>query len=139
MYFFSFYLSFFLSKFSSLPSLAEKTTPLQESPRDPCQPNPCGLNAQCRVSSDGTPSCSCLTGFIGSPPNCRPECVLNSDCDSQLACINQKCRDPCPGSCGAGAECRVVAHIPNCLCPNGYEGDPFSYCSVKPRKNKKFI
>nr|1OIG_A Chain A, Dumpy, isoform Y len=24
----------------------------------------------------------------------RPECVLNSDCPSNQACVNQKCRDP---------------------------------------------
>lgn len=96
-------------------------------PVNPCQPSPCGPNAQCQVSGDA-PSCSCLSGFIGTPPNCRPECVSNSECASHLACINQKCRDPCPGTCGANAECRVVSHTPNCICIIGYVGDPFSQC-----------
>lgn len=97
---------------------------------NPCDPSPCGPNSRCREIGD-SPSCSCLEGFIGSPPNCRPECVSNGDCSSQLACINQKCKDPCPGSCGANAECRVVSHTPNCICLPGYNGDPFSYCNIQ--------
>lgn len=110
--------------------------PPPASPRDPCQPNPCGANAVCRVGPDGGASCSCLAGYSGQAPYCRPECVSNSDCPSSQACVNQKCRDPCPGSCGSGAECRVLNHVPNCVCPSGYTGDPFSYCSVTPRKHR---
>jgi hypothetical protein len=86
------------------------------------------------VSGD-TPSCSCLLDYTGSPPNCRPECVSNSECASHLACINLKCRDPCPGSCGTNAECRVVSHTPNCVCPSGFTGDPFIQCLVQQSKN----
>lgn len=96
-------------------------------PANPCQPSPCGANAQCREVG-GAPSCSCLPEFIGTPPNCRPECVSNSECANNLACINQKCKDPCPGSCGANAECRVISHTPNCVCVPGYEGNPFVQC-----------
>lgn len=98
---------------------------------NPCQPSPCGPNSQCREVGDA-PSCSCLPEFIGSPPNCRPECASNSECSSNLACINQKCKDPCPGSCGANAECRVVSHTPMCICIIGYIGDPFSQCFPQP-------
>ena len=52
-----------------------------------------------------------------------------------MACMNQKCRDPCPGSCGANAECRVVSHTPMCVCPSDYTGDPFTQCTSRPRKN----
>ncbi|CAH1999190.1 unnamed protein product [Acanthoscelides obtectus] len=48
-----------------------------------------------------------------------------------LACINQKCKDPCPGICGQNAECRVVSHTPNCVCQPGYFGDPFTLCSIQ--------
>lgn len=96
---------------------------------NPCQPSPCGANSQCRVSND-SPSCSCLPEFIGSPPNCRPECISNDECLPSLACINQKCTDPCPGSCGVNADCRVVSHTPNCVCVAGYVGDPFIQCIV---------
>lgn len=33
---------------------------------DPCTPNPCGSNTQCRVA-DGRPVCSCLPGHWGNP------------------------------------------------------------------------
>lgn len=103
--------------------------PPQDTPRNPCEPSPCGPNAICRVVGDQA-SCSCLDGMIGAPPSCRPECVSNADCPSNLACMNQKCRDPCPGACGQNAECRVISHSPTCYCIQGYTGDPFSYCSV---------
>lgn len=96
-------------------------------PINPCVPSPCGPNSQCKEIND-SPSCSCLPDFIGSPPNCRPECVGNNECASHLACINQKCKDPCPGTCGAYAECRVLSHTPNCACTSGYTGDPFTGC-----------
>lgn len=96
-------------------------------PIDPCRPSPCGPNAQCRVIGD-SPSCSCLAEFIGSPPNCRPECISNGECSNALACINRKCKDPCPGVCGANAECRVVSHAAMCVCLSGFNGDPFTQC-----------
>lgn len=102
---------------------------VQQAPTDPCNPSPCGPNAHCRPQGD-LPSCSCLPEFKGSPPNCKPECISNSDCSSHLACINQKCKDPCPGSCGSNAQCRVVSHAPNCQCVSGYTGDPFTQCTV---------
>lgn len=92
-----------------------------------CKPSPCGPNALCQVIND-SPSCTCLPGFINSPPNCRPECVSNSECLAHHACINQKCKDPCPGSCGENADCRVVSHTPMCVCSIGYTGDPFTQC-----------
>lgn len=97
---------------------------------NPCQPSPCGSNAQCKVIND-SPSCSCLPEFIGQPPNCRPECISNSECASHLACINNKCKDPCPGTCGINSQCKVVSHTPNCICLSGYEGDPFTQCIQK--------
>lgn len=102
-------------------------------PTDPCQPSPCGLFSECRVSGTN-PSCSCLQNYIGIPPNCRPECVSNAECPQHLACINQRCKDPCPGTCGQNAECRVVSHSPNCVCVPGYVGDPFNLCSLPPRQ-----
>lgn len=107
-------------------------------PQDPCMPSPCGPNSQCR-DINGSPSCSCLPTYIGSPPNCRPECTINSECPSNLACIQQKCRDPCPGACGSGAVCSVINHTPICTCPDGYTGDPFSYCQLKPQEIEPIV
>ncbi|KAF0298053.1 Neurogenic locus notch 1 [Amphibalanus amphitrite] len=100
-------------------------------PSDPCQPNPCGANSQCR-NQGGSASCACLPGFLGAPPNCRPECLLSTDCASHLACVGTKCVDPCPGRCGANAQCRVVNHQAQCSCLEGYHGDPFSGCRPRP-------
>lgn len=98
---------------------------------DPCMPSPCGLYAECR-NINGVSSCSCLPSYVGSPPYCRPECMMHSDCSSDLACIAEKCRNPCAGSCGIYATCFVNNHIPVCLCPDGFTGDPFRQCSPKP-------
>lgn len=96
-------------------------------------PSPCGLNSKCQIANDA-PLCTCLSEYIGEPPNCRPECVSNGECSTQLACINQKCRDPCPGSCGINSECRVISHASMCVCIAGFEGDPFVQCNPKQSK-----
>lgn len=107
--------------------------PVQQAPGNPCIPSPCGPNSQCKVSGD-SPSCSCLPDFLGVPPSCRPECVSNGECSSHLACIRQKCTDPCPNTCGTNAICRVVSHTPQCLCSPGFTGDPFVQCTPIQRK-----
>lgn len=99
---------------------------------NPCNPSPCGPNSQCR-QINGQAVCSCLPGFIGSPPICRPECVTSSECPLNQACINQKCSNPCSGSCGIEALCQVVNHNPVCSCPARFTGDPFTRC-IKLRK-----
>lgn len=98
-----------------------------------CHPNPCGMNSQCKAVGEHE-VCSCLPGFIGSPPNCRPECVVSSECAQNRACIKQKCIDPCISTCGQYARCQVVNHNPICSCSPGYTGDPFVRCVVIPRK-----
>lgn len=95
-----------------------------------CQPSPCGPNSICN-EVNGNPSCTCMQHYQGQPPQCRPECISNSECSSHLACINKKCKDPCPAACGLNAECRVVSHSAVCVCPQGYSGDPFTQCSIR--------
>ena len=101
---------------------------------DPCEPNPCGSYSTPPVRRDSRCDCSCLPGMVGSPPNCRPECLRNTDCPTDKACKNQKCIDPCPGLCGRNANCNVRNHIPYCICQTGYIGDPFTSCQ-KPSKS----
>lgn len=108
-------------------------TPEYREPTHPCIPSPCGQFSQCREINN-QPVCSCLKEYIGRPPNCRPECVIQSDCPANLACINERCKDPCPGSCGFNSECIVINHSPICSCQAGYTGDPFSGCNPIPRK-----
>lgn len=107
-------------------------------PTNPCLPSPCGPFSECR-DLGGSPSCSCLPQYMGSPPNCRPECTINTDCSNELACINEKCVDPCPGSCGINANCRVQGHVSICTCFDGYAGDPFQSCSVIHNIGKKCL
>lgn len=104
-------------------------------PSDPCNPSPCGLNAQC---SNGI--CSCITEYRGDPyRECRPECVQNSDCPYDRACANNKCVNPCVGICGQNAECSVVNHIATCSCTQNYEGDPFNLCRRVQREFLTFV
>lgn len=99
---------------------------------NPCIPTPCGPNSQCR-SQNNLGVCTCLPNYIGRPPSCRPECTVNSDCASNLACINEKCKNPCRGSCGYNTDCQVISHQPQCTCHPGFIGDPFSGCREKPQ------
>lgn len=101
---------------------------------NPCIPSPCGPYSQCRLANPDTPVCSCLLEYVGSPPNCHPECTISSECPLDKACINSKCKDPCPGTCGQNAECHVNNHSPICSCQSGYTGDPFHRCYSIPRK-----
>lgn len=100
---------------------------------NPCIPSPCGPYSVCRAIGD-TPACSCLPNYVGRAPNCRPECTISAECPANLACLNERCKDPCPGSCGLSASCHVVNHSPACSCLNGYTGDPFSGCHPVPSK-----
>lgn len=90
-------------------------------------PNPCGPNSACRAVN-GQSVCSCMPNYVGSPPGCRPECTVSSECPNEKACINQKCADPCPGHCGINTICKVINHSPICSCNSGHIGDPFTRC-----------
>lgn len=105
-------------------------------PENPCHPSPCGPYSICR-EVNGHAVCTCQQAYIGQPPNCRPECIINSECLPDKACVNQRCIDPCPDTCGLNANCKVINHSPVCSCPPNYEGDPFNKCLLKARKYLK--
>lgn len=115
-----------LLEYSSTLSL---TAPEAAVPSNPCQPSPCGPNSQCKVTN-GQSVCSCLPEYMGSPPNCRPECVVSTECALDKTCTNHKCVSPCPGPCGLNTDCKVINHSPICTCRNSFTGDPFSRCYV---------
>ena len=101
---------------------------VHEGPKgDPCVPSPCGPYSQCRVVNNYA-VCSCQKNFIGIPPSCRPECMISADCPQNRACINNKCHDPCPNTCGIASLCQVINHNPVCSCPPNNTGDPFIRC-----------
>lgn len=120
-----------LSYYNNNNNITAPVEVIVQQPTNPCIPSPCGPNSECRNIGE-SPACSCKLGYIGSPPNCRPECVINSDCQSHLACVLEKCREPCAGSCGVDANCKVINHTPICNCPEGFTGDPFTRCAPKP-------
>lgn len=104
--------------------------PPKDVPLNPCNPSPCGANAVCKERNN-VGSCSCLPEYFGDPyTGCRPECVQNSECDRSKACVNNKCKDPCPGVCGINAECIVQNHAPSCNCISGYTGNPAESCHI---------
>ena len=93
---------------------------------DPCNPSPCGPNTRC---DNGI--CTCLPDYFGNAQvGCRPECVLNTDCNRDRACVRNKCTDPCSGTCAINAICNVINHIPMCTCPEGFEGNAFVQCNA---------
>lgn len=120
-------MGFYLSLFSLLACFAFLELPVVELIENPCVPSPCGPFSACQVVNNRA-VCTCLPNYFGQPPNCKPECVVNSECALTQACQNQQCKDPCPGSCGSNTECKTVNHIPVCYCIPGCTGDPFSGC-----------
>ena len=127
----------FQSKFIQTKSLATSPAP---DIIDPCRPSPCGINAECR-ERNGAASCKCLPGLQGNPYiECKPECTINSECPDNRACIQNKCKDPCPGVCGRNAFCSVQNHNPICRCDPGYTGDPFRACNlITTRKHVQYL
>ena len=120
--------------FTQCNKIPEIIKPVDPGPVDPCQPSPCGSNAQCR-NRGRQASCACIQGYFGDPySTCRPECTSNSDCPANRACSNLKCIDPCPGTCGIDARCQVINHIATCTCNTGFRGDPFNQCVKIPSK-----
>lgn len=103
----------------------------------PCSPSPCGTNTVCK-ERNGVGSCSCLPEYFGDPyVGCRPECLSNNDCARDKACIQNKCKNPCPGICGVNAYCQTLNHNPSCSCNEGYTGDPLRSCHTIPQKPRK--
>lgn len=103
--------------------------PPENVPEDVCSPSPCGPYSKC-TSLKGSPICSCLRDHSGTPPNCKPECISNSECSSDLSCINMKCQDPCQNACGVDSSCIVRNHVVNCYCGPNLTGNPLVKCSV---------
>ena len=67
--------------------------------------------------------------FFSAP---RPECTTDPECPDHLACIREKCQNPCfTTTCGVNAECRVTRHRAICYCKQGYEGDPYRICEER--------
>ena len=70
--------------------------------------------------------------YLSAP---KPECLSDQDCPNHLACIQEKCQDPCfTYSCGRNAECKVKNHRALCVCLFGFLGDPYTLCEERKQK-----
>lgn len=110
---------------------------------NPCvYDNACAPRAECRVQNHFA-VCRCPPGYIGNPyvgcrPEPRPECKEDPDCPTRLACLNEKCQDPCSvlEPCKLPSECLVVGSVPVrtmiCVCPSGYVSSGSGTCKATP-------
>lgn len=65
-----------------------------------------------------------------------PQCKMDADCASKLACFGGECKNPCfeTKPCGKNAQCMVVDSLPlrtmSCLCLPGFVGDADIECKL---------
>lgn len=115
---------------------------------DPCKdvPNPpCARNAICHVQNHAA-QCRCPEHLpMGNPlayceakppPAIKEECYFDVDCPSKLACIRNKCVEPCAViiPCAQSARCSVIDSIPVrtmvCECPELQVPDLNGECRI---------
>ena len=79
-----------------------------------------------------------LTHDIFSAP--KPECTSDPECPYHLACIQEKCQDPCyTSTCGVNAECKAKNHRAICVCIYGFVGDPYTICEERKTLSNIFL
>ena len=72
-----------------------------------------------------------------SVPDPEPECRVDGDCPSRMACLQEVCRNPCTtlNPCGINADCTVQNTLPQrtmiCMCRPGYVGDADVACNLR--------
>lgn len=99
--------------------------------QDPCNlGSPCGRDATCEAIAH-VAACRCPAGTHGDPRRAciSAVCHYNEDCDDTQICdrLNRVCRPACSDSaCAPGALCVARRHRPECSCPPGRSGDPYS-------------
>ena len=79
----------------------------------------------------GNPRFSCEPRL--PPVVAEPECRTDADCGPQLACLEERCQNPCAvlDPCHRSAECRVVDTVPRsitCVCRPGFVMDLDGRC-----------
>ncbi|KAF7389943.1 hypothetical protein HZH68_011800 [Vespula germanica] len=120
--------------------------------KDPCiETKPCISSAKCSVVDTlpmRTMICECPRNFMGDATvacirvdkQIEAICVSDSECSSDMICLNQRCINPCAvNPCASNAECYVENHRRICQCPAGHTGDPFVICFDECPSNKACI
>ena len=65
----------------------------------------------------------------------KPECTTDPECPDHLACVTEKCQNPCfTSTCGVNAECRAIKHRATCICNPGFVGDPYRICEERKKE-----
>lgn len=111
--------------------------------RPVCDSEACGDSALC-FGQRHQAVCNCSPGTRGNPYiECRheiqsqppqPECRVDADCPSQLACFNEHCENPCskPNVCTQQQTCSVIDTLPlrtvMCRCPEDTVTDSTGRC-----------
>lgn len=106
--------------------------------RPVCDKNSCGKGAYC-VGTNHAIKCSCNERTYGDPyVECRQqsptECSVDADCPSKLACINDRCTNPCTQQnvCSKEQTCSVLDSLPLrilvCKCPPETVSDERGNC-----------
>lgn len=107
---------------------------------------PCAPNAICYVRNHAT-GCRCPDYLpVGNPlaycersappTPAEPECRIDSNCPTQLACINEHCVNPCVElkPCTSSAKCNVLDSTPlrtlTCTCPDGWISNKDGECKA---------
>lgn len=103
-----------------------------------CAPNalciPTNHAAVCRCPDDlprGNPSSLCEKLDVQVAP---PECTQDFECERDLACISEKCVNPCReiAPCDSSAICKVINSVPvrtmMCVCPDNWAPDESGRC-----------
>lgn len=104
--------------------------------------DPCAPKAEC-IIKDHQAHCRCPPGTFGDPrqecfPAPKPECLTDRDCSSHLACIDEKCVNPCQvlKPCHENTECQVIGTLPVrtmiCICPDGMVTEQDGECKLVP-------
>lgn len=114
--------------------------------RPVCDEETCALDAVC-LPRNHQPQCECKAGLVGNPhqqclppeqtitiQSSKPSCLHDSECPSQLACINQRCSNPCALAqvCSSQQTCTVLDILPLrtmiCKCPKDTFTDNAGNC-----------
>jgi hypothetical protein len=94
---------------------------------DPCGSTVCSANKKCVVASH-KPVCQCKYSLVINQegaltcPDRDVECRQDSDCPSNQACSEGRCRSPCSEAdklCPKGKQCQVLDHKAVCMCVEG--------------------